>query len=161
MKTGTLNEIKKEIQELGPDRLTELIISLAKYKKDNKEFLDYLLFESHDKSGFTAKVKQEIDLLYSELNPGINLYYAKKILRKILRIVNKYIKSISDKQTAVELLIYYLKKLKESELSVENSQRLINLRLSIIKKIKTLMISLHPDLQYDYIRELEEINVKL
>lgn len=161
MKSGSLNEIKKELQQLEPNRLAELCISLAKYKKENKDYLDYLLFESHDKAGFVAQVKQEIDLLYSEINPDMNLYYAKKILRKILRIVNKYIKYIGDKPMAVELHIYYCRKLIESKLPIEKSARLVNLKAAEIKKIKTLLIALHSDLQYDYIRELEGLGIKL
>lgn len=161
MKSGTLSEIKKELQELEPSRLAELCISLAKYKKENKELLDYLLFESHDKPGFVTQVKQEMDLLFSELHPDMNLYYAKKILRKILRITNKYIKYIGDKAIAVELHIYYCRKLIESRLPIEKSARLVNLKAAEIKKIKTLLIALHPDLQYDYIKELEELGIKI
>lgn len=161
MKSGTLSEIKKELQELEPSRLAELCISLAKYKKENKELLDYLLFESHDKPGFVTQVKQEMDLLFSELHPDMNLYYAKKILRKILRITNKYIKYIGDKAIAVELHIYYCRKLIESRLPIEKSARLVNLKTAEIKKIKTLLIALHPDLQYDYIKELEELGIKI
>ncbi|MBN8694848.1 MAG: hypothetical protein J0L69_16760 [Bacteroidetes bacterium] len=161
MKSGSLNEIKKELQELEPNRLAELCISLAKYKKENKDYLDYLLFESHDKDGFVSQVKQEIDLLYSEINPDMNLYYAKNILRKILRITNKYIKYVGDKSVAVDLHIYYCRKLIESRLPIEKSARLVNLKTAEIKKIKTLLIALHPDLQYDYIKELEEMGIKI
>ncbi len=161
MKSGSISEIKKELQQLEPDRLAELCISLAKYKKENKEYLDYLLFESGDRAGFVAQVKQEIDLLFSELYPDINLYYAKKILRKILRITNKYIKYIGDKSVAVELQIYYCKKLIESKIPIEKSARLVNLKAGVVKKIKTLLIALHPDLQYDYKNELESLGIKI
>lgn len=158
MKSGSLSEIKKELQELEPKQLAELCIALAKYKKDNKEFLDYLLFESHDKNNFVTQIKQLVDENFAELNPGTNLYYAKKSLRKILRIINKYIKYIGDKSTAAELHIYFLKKLKESKIPVEKSARLVNLKAAEIKKIKSLIDALHEDLQYDYLRELEEVN---
>lgn len=161
MKSGSLNEIKKELQELEPNRLAELCVALAKYKKENKEYLDYLLFESHDKEGFVMRVKQEMDLLFSELHPDMNLYYAKKILRKILRITNKYIKYIGDKSIAVELNIYYFRKLTDTGIPLEKSLRLVNLKAGVLKKIKTLLIALHPDLQYDYIRELEELGIKI
>lgn len=159
MKSVSLSEIKKELQQLEPNRLAELCISLAKYKKDNKEYLDYLLFESHDKEGFVIRVKQEIDLLFSELHPDINLYYAKKILRKILRITNKYIKYIGDKSVAVELHIYYCRKLIRSGIPIEKSARLVNLKAAVVKKIKTLLIALHSDLQYDYKNELESLGI--
>jgi hypothetical protein len=157
VKSGTLSEIKKELQELEPKQLAELCIALAKYKKDNKEYLDYLLFEAHDKSGFVKQVKDEIDKQFSELRPDTNLYYAKKTLRKILRIINKYIKYISDKGVSTELHIYFCTKLKASKIPVEKSARLVNLKAAEIKKIKALIESLHPDLQYDYLKELDAI----
>lgn len=158
MKSGSLSDIKKELQELEPKQLAELCIALAKYKKDNKEYLDYLMFESHDKNGFITQVKQLVDENFAELNPDTNLYYAKKSLRKILRIINKYIKYVGDKATAAELHIYFCRKLKESKIPVEKSARLVNLKAAEIKKIKTLVGALHEDLQYDYLKDLEEIS---
>ena len=46
MKVSSLSELKKELHELPQKQLMELCLSLAKYKKDNKEFLDYLLLFS-------------------------------------------------------------------------------------------------------------------
>lgn len=158
MKSGSLSDIKKELQELEPKQLAELCIALAKYKKDNKEYLDYLLFESHDKNGFVTQVKQLVDENFAELNPDTNLYYVRKSLRKILRIINKYIKYIGDKAVAVELHIYFCSKLKASKIPIHKSARLVNLQAAEIKKIKTLIDALHEDLQYDYLKELEEIN---
>ncbi len=157
MKSGTLAEIKKELQELEPKQLADLCIALAKYKKDNKEYLDYLLFESHNKDGFVTQVKQLVDENFVELKSDINLYYAKKSLRKILRIINKYIKYVGDKAVAADLHIYFLRKLKQSKIPVEKSARLVNLKASEVKKIKSLIDALHEDLQYDYLKELEEI----
>ena len=157
MKSGSLSEIKKELQELEPKHLADLCIALAKYKKDNKEYLDYLMFESHDKNGFVAQVKQLVDENFVELNPSTNLYYAKKSLRKILRIINKYIKYIGDKAIAAELHIYFCKKLKASEIPIEKSARLVNLKAGEIKKINALICTLHEDLQHDYLKDLEEV----
>lgn len=157
MKSGSLSDIKKELQELEPARLAELCIALAKYKKDNKEYLDYLLFEAHDKEGFVQRVKDLIDENFAELKPDTNLYYAKKSLRKILRIITKYVKYIGDKATGAELHIYFLKKLKASGIPVQKSARLINLEASVIKKTRALIATLHEDLQYDHLKELEEL----
>jgi hypothetical protein len=157
MKSGALSEIKKELQELEPKQLVELCVALAKYKKDNKEYLDYLLFEAHNKDGFITQVKDEVDKQFSELKPDTNLYYAKKSLRKILRIINKYIKYIGDKGVAAELHIYFCRKLKASRIPIEKSARLTNLKAGEIKKIRSLVNSLHPDLQYDYLKELSQV----
>lgn len=158
MKSGALSDIKKELQELEPKQLAELCIALAKYKKDNKEYLDYLLFEAHDKSGFVTQVKEEVNKQFLELHPDTNLYYVKKSLRKILRIINKYIKYIGDKAVAAELHIYFCDKLKASKIPIHKSARLVNLKAGEIKKIKALINTLHEDLQYDYLKDLEKIS---
>jgi hypothetical protein len=158
VKSGTLSDIKKELHELEPERLAELCIALAKYKKENKEYLDYLLFEAHDKEGFIQRVKDLIDENFRELNKDTNLYYAKKSLRKILRIITKYVRYIGDKGTGAELHIYFLQKLKASKIPVQKSARLVNLETGVIKKTKALIDSLHEDLQYDYLKELESLS---
>jgi hypothetical protein len=40
MKSANISELKKELNELPQKQLVELCLSLSKYKKDNKEFLD-------------------------------------------------------------------------------------------------------------------------
>ncbi len=157
MKAASLAELKKELQELEHAQLAELCIDLAKYKKDNKEYLGYLLFESHDKDTFIKSVKNELDVLFSELSPQLNLYYAKKGLRRILRILNKYIKYIGEKTAAAELLIYFCVKMKELKLPLHKSVQLTNLYEGQLKKINAHIKTMHEDLQYDYIKELEDL----
>ena len=157
MKTVSINEIKKELIELEPKVLAELCLSLAKYKKDNKEFLSYLLFESHNKAGFIATIKAEIDTQFSEIT-HVNLYFAKKNLRKILRLTNKYIKYIGCKETEVELLIYFCKQVKQSGIDVARSTALINLYATQVKKINTAVSKLHEDIQYDFKNEIEMLS---
>jgi membrane-anchored protein YejM (alkaline phosphatase superfamily) len=157
MESATLNTIKKELQELPQKQLVELCVALAKYKKDNKEFLDYLLFEAQDKNNFVLNVKQQIDEHFIELQPQINLYYIKKSLRKLLRLITKYSKYIGDKGLAAELHIYFCKKFKASGIPYQKSQLLINMYDQQLKKINTLIKTLHEDLQNDYLRELEDV----
>jgi hypothetical protein len=57
MKSTTLNDIKKEINQLSARELAELFLLLAKFKKENKEYLSYLLFESHNKRACTGRNK--------------------------------------------------------------------------------------------------------
>ena len=45
MKFASLSEIRKELQMLPPKRLQELCLRIARYKKENKELLAFLLFE--------------------------------------------------------------------------------------------------------------------
>ncbi|MES2567046.1 MAG: hypothetical protein V4565_09290 [Bacteroidota bacterium] len=157
MKTATLHELKKELYELPPKQLAELCITLAKYKKDNKELLDYLLFEAHDKINFITGVKKEIDEHFEELKTQSNLYFVKKSLRKLLRIITKYCRYISDKALAAELHIYFCKKMKGSGIRYHNSQLLVNMYEQQLKKIRTLINALHEDLQQDYLSDLEQL----
>jgi len=63
--TYGLQDIKKEIQHLPPGQVAELVLRLARYKKDNKELLAYLLFEAHDEQAFVEKVKAEVGFMFS------------------------------------------------------------------------------------------------
>lgn len=157
MKSPSLSEIKKELNQLPDKQLVDLCVTIAKYKKDNKEFLDYLLFQAHNKSVFILEVKKEMDEHFDELNSQTNLYYVKKSLRKLLRIINKYCKYIADKSLAAELHIYFCVKLKQSKIPYKKSQLLVNMYEQEIKKINSLISGLHEDLQQDYLNELEKL----
>lgn len=89
MRAATIQEIKQELAALKPAQVAELCLRLARFKKENKELLTYLLFEAHDEHEFTESVKEEITELFDSINKS-HLYYAKKTLRKITRVINKY-----------------------------------------------------------------------
>ena len=156
MKAASLSEIKKELSYLELKRVQELCMRLAKYKKENKELLTYLLFESHDESAYISGVKSEIEAHFNTLPKG-NVYFIKKSLRKILRIANRQIKYSEVKQTEVELRIYFCSKIKESGIPMHTSQALSNLYQQQLKKIETALAKLPEDLQYDYQGEIEQL----
>lgn len=135
---------------MPPSRLIDLCTRLARFKKENKELLTYLLFESHDEQAYIQSVKADVDLNFDDIRLGGNLYLIKKSLRKILRNVNKYIRFAGSKQVEVELLIHFLTKLKESGIKYEKSTVLKNLYQMQLKKIDKALEGLHEDLQYDY-----------
>ena len=66
MKAATINELKQELLTTTPARLTELCIRLARFKKENKELLTYLLFEAHDTTAYINGVKAEMDSQFEE-----------------------------------------------------------------------------------------------
>jgi len=153
MKTSSLSELKKELEGIETKELRELCVHLAKYKKENKELLTYLLFESTDNQNYIKGVKKMMDELYDEINSS-NLYLAKKSLRKILRLTNKYIKYTGSKQVEVELLMYYCKKLRKSGIEFQKSTALSNIYIRQVVKIKKALATLHEDLQFDYQEEI-------
>jgi hypothetical protein len=156
MKAATIHEIKEELNTLKTSQLTELCLRLCRFKKENKELLTYLLFEAHNEQDYTEGIKKEIDDLFGEINLS-HLYFAKKTLRKIVRIINKYCRYSGVKQTEVELLIHFCSVLKDSGIPIQKNAVISNLYQSQVKKIKTVFATLHEDLQYDYRRELEEL----
>lgn len=157
MKSASLHELKKELNLLPAKDLADICVSLARYKKDNKDFLNYLLFESYDNTGFVNEIKKEIDAHFEELRAQSNLYYIKKSLRKLLRILTKYSKYINNKSITADLHIYFCAKLKASGIPIRKNQLLVNLYEQQLKKIDALIVSLHEDLRNDYLKDLEKI----
>jgi hypothetical protein len=158
MKATTIHEIKQELGALKPGQLTELCLRLARFKKENKELLTYLLFEAHDEAGYIRSVQSEIDELFETINLS-HLYFAKKTLRKIVRIINKYCRYSGIKQTEVELRIYFVHKLGETGIPISRNKIISNLYEGQLKKIQSVLNTLHEDLQYDYSRQLEQLKL--
>lgn len=156
MKTASVQELKQELLALKPAKLTELCLRLARFKKENKELLTFLLFEAHDEEFYIKSVKELINEGFTEL-PKPNLYLSKKTLRKILRITNRYIKYAGSKTAEVSLLIYFCQQMKSSGISFEKSTVLNNLYEAQLKKIRAALKTLHEDMQYDFLRELEDL----
>jgi len=154
MKAATIHEIKQELQSLPPARLSELCLRLAKFKKDNKELLTFLLFEAADEAAYIASIKKGIDDEFDGL-PKPNLYLTKKSLRKVLRVTAKQIRYTGSPQAEVELLTYFLRKLNTSGIAYRDSPVLVNLYRTQLKKVRGVIDGLHEDLQYDYLRELK------
>ena len=156
MKAATINELKQELVNLSPSKLSELCLRLARFKKENKELLTYLLFEAHDTPGYIQSVKAEMDLQFADINKS-NVYFVKKTLRKILRTANKYIRYSGLPQVEIELLIHFCTSMKELNVSINGNPVLSNIYLNQLKKINKAMESLHEDLQYDYRREINQL----
>jgi hypothetical protein len=156
MKTASISELKQELTNVSALQLTELCLRLAKFKKENKELLTYLLFEENDLQGYIENVKKQIDEQFTEINTS-HLYFVKKTLRKILRVTGKHIRYTGSKQAEAELLIYFCSKFKNSGISFQYSPVLVNLYQNQIKKINAVVSKMHEDLQYDYIKELKKL----
>ena len=61
MKAATVTLIKKELQHLSEAELIETCLALAKFKKENKELLSYLLFEADNEDQYICTIKEEMD----------------------------------------------------------------------------------------------------
>jgi membrane-anchored protein YejM (alkaline phosphatase superfamily) len=158
MTFASLAEIKKELQQTDADVIQSLCLRLAKYKKENKELLGYLLFESQDEASYVRQIKEDIDGQFEELK-GRNLYIVKKMLRKTLRYTNRHIKYSDRDETDLELRIYFCEKVKTAKIPLDNSQALFNLYQGQLKKINTTLKKLPEDLQSDYANAIAGIEL--
>ena len=156
MKAASLSEIKKELKSIPQEVLIEMALRVAKYKKENKELLSYLLFESHNESSYIDSVKAEVESMYADIN-DTNVYFVKKSVRKILRFVTKSIKYSGQKTTEVELMIHFCKCLRSYDLVLTRNLVLLNIYERQLVKIQKAISTLHEDLQFDYQKEFEEL----
>ena len=159
MKAASSKEIKSALVEQSSTQLIDLCLRLARFKKENKELLTYLLFEEQDEDAYIISAKKVIDEGFDTLNIQ-SVYIAKKNLRKIIRITNKFIKYSGIDTTEITLLIYVCRCIQESGLKLNNSVALKNIYLSLLKKISTKISGMHEDLQYDYNKEIQELEIQ-
>ena len=156
MKTATLVEIKKELKYKTAEELVQLCARLARFKKENKELLTYLLFEADNEEHYITNIKALIDTSFQDIKAS-NWYYIKKKVRKILKETKKYIRYSGIKETEVELLLYFCDQLKSLTPAIKRNTTLTNLFERQLLYIEKKIPSLHEDLQYDFTLELEEL----
>ena len=156
MTAASVVQIKKELKHRDPEELLQLCLRLARFKKENKELLTYLLFESDSESGYIETVKAEIDAQFSTINTA-SYFYIKKSIRKILRTIKKYIRYSGNKETEVALLLYFCETLRYFSPSIKRNTTLMNLYERQLVFIAKKVDVLHEDLQYDYGVLLDEL----
>lgn len=157
MKAATVRELKLELSNRSSVELLELCLRLSKFKKENKELLTYLLYESADEATYIHHIKQEIAEQFGQINKS-SFYFIKKSTRKILRNTKKFIRYSQKKETEVELLIYFCVELKRMRPSIDNNVTLLNLFNRQIGAIRKILPTLHDDLKYDYEMELKALD---
>ncbi len=156
MKPATVAQLKKELTYRSTEELQSLCLRLARFKMENKELLTYLLFESEDEALYIRAIKTEIDEEFEAINRS-RFQFIKKSVRKILRSVKKYIRYTQNKETEVELLLYFCEQLKAFSPSIKRNVTLMNLFDRQLALIEKKITGLHEDLQYDYTEELQEL----
>ncbi|MDH3648320.1 MAG: hypothetical protein OEQ53_01495 [Saprospiraceae bacterium] len=156
MKAATVKVIKDELKGRSSHELIAICLRLAKFKKENKELLTYLLFEAANEFNYTAGIKTEVDEQFEQINTS-SYYYIKKSIRKILRNLKRQIRYSQRKETEIELLLYFCTKLKHLQPSIHSNKVLKNMYIRQIALVRKRILLLHEDLQYDYGLLLEEL----
>jgi len=156
MKAATIHELKSELTNTPAEQLIELCVRLAKFKKENKELLTYLLFEAFDEQVYIDNIKTDMLQQFEEINTS-SLYFVKKSLRKIIRTLNKYIRYTGSAEAEVKLLLYFCTTLKNSGIPIEKNLVIKNMYQNQLKKISKTIATMHEDLQYEYVKEIEQL----
>ena len=156
MKAATVKQLKDELKHSTNEELMNLCLRLSRFKKEDKELLTYLLFEANNESGYIESIELEVDEQFDNINTD-SYFYIKKSVRKILRLIKKYNRYSLNKETEVELLLYFCEKLKDFNPSIKRNVTLTNIYNRQIIDIKKKITALHEDLQYDYTLMLEEL----
>ena len=156
MKAATIHELKLELTNTPADELADLCVRLAKFKKENKELLTYLLFEAFDTHAYIENIKTEMLQQLQEINTS-SIYFVKKSLRKIIRTLNKYIRYTGSAEAEVKIILFFCTTLKNSGIPIEMNAVIKNMFQNQLKKISKAIATMHEDLQYEYVKELEQL----
>ncbi|MCW3805443.1 hypothetical protein [Plebeiibacterium marinum] len=160
LKTSTVHQLKKEMELLPREVLIDHCLRLAKYKKENKELLHYLLFESIDEDSYIEEVKTDIETEFKEINTD-KFIYVKRSIRRIHKMTTKCIKHSGKKETEVELLICFCKQMQHCKMRLRRSTVMKNLYERQLINIEKALGKLHEDMRIDFEDELEEIKAGL
>ena len=157
MKAATVHELKKELGTLDHSRLLEICLRLAKFKKDNKELMTYMLFEADDEDQYIESVKSEMQEIMESMN-RYSTFYMKKTMRKTIRYMDKFVRYSGLKETEAEIRISFCEMVRELKVPIHRSKVMTNMFNRQLKKINTALSKLHEDLQYDYQGRIDEIS---
>jgi len=152
MTTASLPELRRGINNVPSALLPELCLRMARFRKENKELLSYLLFDADDEIEYIRTVKVEIEESFSKI-VATTPYQTKKGLRKILALINLRIRISGQKRTEAEILIHFCRLFKE-EIPFRSFPTIRNIYLRQLEKAKMTIASLHEDLQFDFNEEI-------
>lgn len=155
MKSASLAHIRKELKTLSREEVLELIDKLAKYKRDNKELLSYLLFDSFDEDAYVERIKDDVSEAFAATNTR-GFYLAKKSIRRALRIANKYIKYSEVAETELDVLLHFCEEMKALDMNFKRSKVMLNLYERQLVKIQDIYSDLHEDLQFEFKARIEK-----
>lgn len=149
MKTASVQELKAELASLDKKKIIEVTLRLIRSKLENKELASYMLFDSSDEQQYVLGVRSELNVLFKEINTS-HLYFARKSLRKIVRLINKYCRFSGKTETEVDLRLYFCETLMDSGIPFRKSEVLQRMYDGQLKKAEIACERLHEDAQYDF-----------
>ena len=156
MKSASLAQIRKELKTLSREEVTELCNKLIKYKRDNKELINYLMFETADEDAYVVQIKEDVTEAFAATNTR-GFYLAKKSIRRALRIATKYIKYSDVPETELDVLLHFCEEMRALNLDFRRSKVMTNLYERQVVKIRDVYSDLHEDLQFDFKARIDSL----
>lgn len=156
MKAASIAELKEELSAMPSKDLLEICLRMARYKKENKELLTYILLESHNEEGFVESVKKEIDEQFEGL-PASHVYFLKKGLRRILRAVSRHCRHSGIKESELEILIHFCTRFNTAGFGAIKDKSIRNIYARQLDKLGGLVKKVHEDLQFDFSKRIDAL----
>jgi hypothetical protein len=154
VKAPALQDIKNEIKELPPKRLAELCVALAKFRKENKEYLGYLLFDEATREDYVREVISEVTSAVMDIERTQTPYFTKKNLRRIQRLITRHCRFMADPVPTAEVHIAFVKAIAESSIPFRKHLQLSNIYHQELRKVRAAIDGMHEDLRGDFEKEL-------
>lgn len=156
MKASSLKDIKADLKNCSKEELLDLTLRLIRFKKDNKELITYLLYESDNDILFIESYKADMDEAFAQINRS-SFFFIRKGVRKILSVTKKNIRYTQKKNIEIELLLHFCKLLIEFRPKINRNKVLMNTLETQSRMIRKSILTMDEDLQHDYTVILEEI----
>jgi hypothetical protein len=157
MKIASVSVLKKELVHQSKEDLVELLNTFIKYSKENKELLNYLLFEADFEENYIAKIKEEIGEEFDGIDSR-SWRTMKKSIQRILRLLKKYIKYSKKAETEIELLLFFCQRMNALRIPLSRNPIILNIYKRQLVAMDKALLTLHEDLQYDFKEGIEKAN---
>ncbi|MFZ6052133.1 hypothetical protein [Halocola ammonii] len=155
MKPESLTILKKELKKCSPEETQEIVLRLARAKKENKELLTYLLSYAEDAAEYADDMQEHLDLAFEDLSH--RPYFAAKTLRKVLREITKFKRFTKSDRYMVQLLLHFCERTVDHFGSSLRHQPTQGIIFRTMLKIRKALDKMHEDLQADFRPHFEEI----
>lgn len=149
MKAESISSLKKALLQLDNSQLIDACLRLARFKKDNKGLLTYMLFLARDEPGYIDYMCGYIDEQFA-LHPRAH----RKTVRKIIRWMDKCLRFSGNKETEVQVRLHFCQALMSSKTPYQTSRVINNMFTGQIKKARKAMEKFHKDVKMEYEQQI-------
>ena len=154
MEAATIAQLKKALVKIDQSDLLDACLRLARFKKDNKELLTYLLFRSNDETGYANYLCGLIDEQFIE-TPKAH----KKTLRKLIRSMDKWLRYSCNKETEYQVRLHFCHALKASDTPFLETRVTTNMYLRQIKKLDQVIEKFEKDIRNECLMEIHPLRL--